>query len=51
MARIVELLASDTHVRRVKVRTADNKTWEKDRTKLVLLEMDTDEEERGQRDE
>ena len=47
----VELVTSDTHVRRVKVKTADNKTWEKDRTKLVLLELDTYEREGGERDE
>ena len=43
----MELLASDTHVRRVKVRTADGKIWEKDGTKLVWLEMDADEKEGG----
>ena len=40
MGRVVGVGGSDGHVREVSVRTADGKTFSRDRTKVVRLELD-----------
>ena len=42
LGRIVNTNSSDGHVRKVSVRRADGKEVERDRTKVVRLELDDD---------
>ncbi len=40
MARVVETISSNNHVKSVRVRTPEGKVLLKDRTKVVVLELD-----------
>ena len=45
LARVVDAKAEiDQHVRKVTIKTADKKTFLRDRESLVLLEMDSEQE-------
>ena len=44
LARVVEAIRSNNHVKAARVRTADGKLWLKDRSKLVVLELDIEAE-------
>ena len=44
LARVVEAIRSNNHVKAARVRTTDGKLWLKDRSKLVVLELDIEAE-------
>jgi hypothetical protein len=44
LGRVVETICSNNHVKAARVKTADGKIWLKDRSKLVVLELDIEAE-------
>ena len=44
LARVINVISDGTHIRSAEVKTSDGKTFLRDRRKLVLLELDGDED-------
>ena len=40
MARVINIYSDGTHVRKADIKTADGKVFQRDWTKLILLELD-----------
>ena len=44
LSRVINVVSDGTHIRSAEVKTSDGKTFLRDRRKLVLLELDGDED-------